>query len=733
MFSTKTFIPLKNIDKYLLLTLTLCLSIFSQQLVQASNSIDQQLSVITDEQARSMLHAELTAKELQQTKKASLTFYMLIQETVSNTQMAFEDAFKKLANIHEAYYFIIKVFQEEKDNTDSFMLFLIKLCCLMLIILSAEYLALRLTPIGKPQRLHESQLNQHGQFSSLTRILLSRLAGVLIFYTLSSLVLPLIFLQGSFLLLSKALVDYLTVARLTYIFCAFFFAPSHPQLRLFNLDDQPAKSLLRRLVIVSLFSATSIFTELAKDLGLPQGVYKLGFWANLISYIAMATAVFLSKDGIKMMLLHANIKNSPQRIWFANAWPFILISSIIIVWFTLELVVANIGFDDDIVYAATLTLLAIIAVPFFDVVLISIVSSFKLVDNDSSNSHKDMNNSFKESLLRIFRITTFLSIAFIFSLLWGIDYLNLSTQGLAAIIITKLIEVVFLLLTGLIVWEITNVFIQHKLTKELPNSDEQSMDSEGGQGLSRIATILPLIRNTLAFLIFVISIITALSTMGINTTALLAGASVLGLAIGFGAQTLVKDIVSGVFFLVDDAFRMGEYIVIGTTKGTVEKIALRSLRLRHHLGALHTIPYGEIPSLTNYSRDWVIMKLPFRVPHDSDINQIKKLFKALGKELLEHPELGQDFIEPFKSQGVLDVDEVGLLIRGKFTCKPGTQFMIRKQVYLRVQQIFADNNIEFAKRKVEVQMPKDLPPSAIAPLTAAATEAMPNQTLPTTT
>ncbi|WP_315979909.1 mechanosensitive ion channel domain-containing protein [Aliamphritea spongicola] len=73
--------------------------------------------------------------------------------------------------------------------------------------------------------------------------------------------------------------------------------------------------------------------------------------------------------------------------------------------------------------------------------------------------------------------------------------------------------------------------------------------------------------------------------------------------------------------------------------------------MRHHLGALHTVPYGDISRLTNYSRDWVIMKLRFRVPHDTDINKVKKLFKNLGKELLDHPLIGKDFIEPFKSQG----------------------------------------------------------------------------------
>ena len=101
-------------------------------------------------------------------------------------------------------------------------------------------------------------------------------------------------------------------------------------------------------------------------------------------------------------------------------------------------------------------------------------------------------------------------------------------------------------------------------------------------------------------------IFSALLELGINVSPLFASAGVVGLAIGFGAQTLVRDIFSGAFYLFDDAFRRGEYVDIGTVKGTVEKISVRSFQLRHHLGPLHTIPFGEIHSLTNYSRDWVM-------------------------------------------------------------------------------------------------------------------------------
>ena len=184
-----------------------------------------------------------------------------------------------------------------------------------------------------------------------------------------------------------------------------------------------------------------------------------------------------------------------------------------------------------------------------------------------------------------------------------------------------------------------------------------------------------------------------------------AGAGILGLAIGFGAQKLVSDVVSGIFFLVDDAFRVGEYVEVEGTRGTVERISIRSMQLRHHRGPINTIPYGEIPKLTNYSRDWVIMKLRFTVPFDTDPNKVKKIFKKIGAEMMADELYKEDFLQPFKSQGVFDFDDVGMIMRGKFMAKPGTQFTIRKEIYNRVKAAFAENGIEFARREVRVAIP----------------------------
>jgi small-conductance mechanosensitive channel len=216
--------------------------------------------------------------------------------------------------------------------------------------------------------------------------------------------------------------------------------------------------------------------------------------------------------------------------------------------------------------------------------------------------------------------------------------------------------------------------------------------------------LLPLFRNFILIVILVTIVLIVLLELGVNVSPLFAGAGVVGLAVGFGSQALVRDVFSGAFFLFDDAFRKGEYIDIGDVKGTVEKISVRSFQLRHHRGPLHTIPFGEIRFLTNFSRDWVIMKLPLRVTYDTDVEKVRKLIKKLGQELLEDPVIGKDFLQPLKSQGVIEMQDSAMIIRVKFMTTPGEQWMIRKRVFEEIRDLFEREGIKFAHREVTVRL-----------------------------
>ncbi|MEY8842188.1 mechanosensitive ion channel family protein [Cribrihabitans sp. XS_ASV171] len=267
------------------------------------------------------------------------------------------------------------------------------------------------------------------------------------------------------------------------------------------------------------------------------------------------------------------------------------------------------------------------------------------------------------------------------------------------------LDVLVIVFLGYVLFHLFRIWIDEKIAEEQREAPEAELGDEGGDaGQSRLATLLPLFRGAILAMVVISIALVALMELGINVSPLFAGAGVIGLAVGFGAQTLVRDIFSGAFFLIDDAFRKGEYIDIGDVKGTVEKISVRSFQLRHHLGALNTIPFGEIKVLTNYSRDWVIMKLPLRVTYDTDVEKVRKLIKKLGQELLEDPVIGENFIQPLKSQGVIEMQDSAMIIRVKFMTKPGDQWLVRKKVYQEIRELFAREGIRFAHREVTVRL-----------------------------
>nr|WP_282449570.1 mechanosensitive ion channel domain-containing protein [Roseibium sp. CAU 1639] len=291
-------------------------------------------------------------------------------------------------------------------------------------------------------------------------------------------------------------------------------------------------------------------------------------------------------------------------------------------------------------------------------------------------------------------------------------------------LIGSFVEILLVMFLGYMSYEAVKILIDRQIAKEAPAEKDEEAEV-GGAGESRIATLLPIFRNFLLITIVVIASMVVLAQLGVNIAPLFAGAGVVGLAIGFGAQTLIRDIFSGAFYLIDDAFRKGEYIDIGSAKGVVEKISIRSMQLRHHRGALTTIPFGEIQQVENFSRDWAVMKLAFRVTYDTDVEKMRKIIKNFGKELLEDEYYGPMFLAPLKSQGIMSMEDSAMIARVKFTTKPGKQFELRKVVYAGLRDLFEQNGIKFAHRQVTVRVAgsdgeEEGHPSAAAKAAAAA-------------
>ena len=292
---------------------------------------------------------------------------------------------------------------------------------------------------------------------------------------------------------------------------------------------------------------------------------------------------------------------------------------------------------------------------------------------------------------------------------WGFQALEKLSSSGGASIISSTIDIGVTIVLGFIIWEGIQLVMERHLPEEADAEDSGDIEGEGGGiAATRSETLLPLFRTILLILLSAIVITSVLYSLGVQIGPLLAGASVVGIAIGFGSQKLVQDIISGMFFLIDDAFRRGEYVEVADLRGTIEKLSMRSMRLRHHLGAVQTIPYGEINTVKNLSRDWVTMKLELRLPYDVDIEKVRKTIKKVGQKMMDDEVTGPSMFAPLKSQGVMRVEESALIIRMKFTAKPGEQWVVRRVAYTNVRDALAAAGIQFAHREIKVRMPAEL-------------------------
>ncbi|MDH3715168.1 MAG: mechanosensitive ion channel family protein [Gammaproteobacteria bacterium] len=546
--------------------------------------------------------------------------------------------------------------------------------------------------------------------------------------------------------------------RLLTVFFRALLADDVPNCRLLNVSDSDASRFCRSLVVVFGVSAV-VFGVVAwlKQIGMPRDFAALSFMTGAVIGMGLLLWVILSHRKIVagMILGAGDLAGKPLLLrWVAASWHIVAVLYVVVA-FGIQCVRNVLGMPaaPGIVAGTILYLFAAIAV--YGVLLLIIESAFGRYERERAHKRAAALEAAEERAAqaaseraeadraaaieagieataiaepaaddeedryvpppkprRTFkdlaeRGASLLVIAVTLALLLDLWGLNID-QG--AGVASALFHIVLIAFLTYLASAYVNIYVD----KKAADAELADAERDGVEGaVSRIATLLPLIRNGMLITIGVMGTMIILSETGIDIGPLFAGAGVVGLAVGFGAQTLVRDVFSGAFFLMDDAFRVGEYIEIGNTRGTVEKISIRSMQLRHHLGPLNTIPFGEIKEITNYARDWAIMKLPLRLTYDTDVEKVRKLIKKLGQELLEHPEYGDKFLEPLKSQGVKSMEDSAMIFRVKFKTKPGDQFTIRKDVYSRIRQLFADNDIHFAHKEVTVRVAHedDKPPT----------------------
>lgn len=695
------------------------------------NQVDSILAKLSNEQIRSLLKAELANtsaddKTVNKQKdglvqKASILLHILDKE--ENMGLEATSLFSSVAKIPSDYIQLAK--NIGNGSFGAFILAQLLFAAILGAAFLVEFISRRFTADFSRQFQEKAIPDLDGPMRFIAGIMRAVPAVILILVFGTTAILLFFLTAGAdygpqrylFLAILFIILFFRLLSQLSRIFCA----PQSPSLRVLPLADSTALALHRSILVLFTYTfAVVIMLALFRELQMPMPSLRINVMLSASGLILLvAIGILRIRTSVRNRILARSEKNK-TRNWvieqFAAFWHVPTLLYFIIIWLIMMGDQIN-----GIQRQNSAFLMSLLILPLFVVfnnigqwVVRLSIKTLRIYNSEAENPEDDdyeekVANGEKKELDLIVTSGRFMSLAILASLLiwvlelWGIE-LPYATKFAGAIF-----EALIIIALGLVFWRFASSYIERKIAESMPEkTDEEESDDEWGAAADRgrSYTLLPMLRKVLASTLLVMVTLLVLSAMGMDIGPLLAGAGVLGLAIGFGAQKLVSDIFSGFFYLLDDAFRVGEYIQAGPVSGAVEAITLRNVMLRHHRGMLQIVPHSDLGSITNFMRGGIIVKFNLEFPYDANVDNIRKVIKKVGKAMLEDEEFGKDFINPVKSAGVREITGSVMVIRVKFKAQPGTHFVIRREAYRRITEALAAQGIHYAHRKVIVELPE---------------------------
>ena len=456
--------------------------------------------------------------------------------------------------------------------------------------------------------------------------------------------------------------------------------------RLCDVDDTEAPGLYRRVIaVLFLIILSRLLVSLLMAIGTPDSAIEVArFIFTPIGIAALIWLIVASKKAAAQWLCGlgqtARFAGFIGRHWVGVAVPFIIALYIA----QLYGVISDHG---DVPTALLLTINLVAGLLLFETLLQAFVR--RLDSQLSGFTPASTVPTLADVIARCIRVAALIVVIVLASESWVVNVLDLVDAGAWTHMTRESRTAGITLFTAFVLWEIFKYVTDSYMRRHLAGNAASTA--------TRLGTLIPLLRVTVAIVLGVVAVLIALENIGVNVTPLLAGASVLGLALSFGSQTLVKDIVSGIFYLTDDAFRVGEFIDCEKAKGTVESFTLRSVRLRNPNGQIHTIPFGELGHVTNFSRDWTAIDFSLRFARDTDLDKLREATAKISADIMEVPGLKEMLLEPLKMQGIAEVADNALVMRFKFVARPGNPSTVQNEAVSRMLRAYPELGIEFAK------------------------------------
>ena len=270
---------------------------------------------------------------------------------------------------------------------------------------------------------------------------------------------------------------------------------------------------------------------------------------------------------------------------------------------------------------------------------------------------------------------------------WNADIFTWLASDVGRAVIGALASIFAIVVIAMIVLEVASTFVDRHLTMV-------GEDGEQVERSQRARTLLPLARNALRVVVGVVAALMILTEIGIDIAPVLAGVGVVGLAIGFGAQTLVKDIITGVFILLEDSVAVGDVVTAGGHSGLVEAITIRTIRLRDLGGNVYTVPFSAVGSVTNKTKDFSYYVIDAGVAYREDYDEVVAIMREVGEELQRDPDFGPNMLEPLEILGLDSFGDSAVVIRARLKTLPLKQWSTGREYNRRLKAAFDAHGIE---------------------------------------
>jgi small-conductance mechanosensitive channel len=460
---------------------------------------------------------------------------------------------------------------------------------------------------------------------------------------------------------------------------------------MFNVGHKrPAVKIIRDYCPKPLF-LIGFLAALSDALTSPQIARQLG--GNITASVAIFTGLFASVIfGMLVIRLRRPvahlIRNRPlaQRLKHPAVQQSLRVFSGLWYWPILLMVLVSainlIGAGDDSQKAlrcALFTTILLIGTVFLSTVLQHLFQSRSTVAVQRSSAYKERFLSLLHALLRIVMAIAFIEIL---GRIWGVSLFEFAQRNsVGRAISDSLSSIGLILLVTWLFWVVLDTAIQEALKPPVNKRSSR-------QPSTRVKTILPLLRNAVKIVLVVICAITTMANLGINVAPLLAGAGVVGLAIGFGSQQLVQDVITGLFIIIEDTLSIGDWVVLDSGHaGTVEGLTIRTLRLRDGKGFVHSVPFGQIKAVTNQSRQFAYAFFSVQFTYDTDVDKAVELIREAGQSIRDDVFLKYNLQGPLEVFGVDKMDLNGVVLTAQFRTVSGGQYAVSRAFNQRLKKL----------------------------------------------